>query len=239
MARVLAVCAHQDDETIGAGISLYRHTKSGDRVRLVVVSDGGGSCEGIDRESLTKTRNNCTIAAMGMIGIKKDDIIFLGLRDMELNSQKEIVTACLLEILRTYRPDIVYIHAREGGHRDHDAVHLAFVPALKNYHAGKPAVYEYAEYNDYYRKNRRGLGFITRSQNYEIRIKPVHEEITVKKRMLEQYYTEDLSVFYSKPEVIRLFTEYKHDRFANNIFFFYRLGIFIRKSLINFIKKIY
>lgn len=126
MSRVLVVAAHPDDELLGIGGIVKKHTLKGDIVRSVIV------CEG---ESLRYGENvgqNVAIEeAARVLGVEK--VYRLNLPDQKLDTftLTEIIKA-LEEISEEFRPEIIYCQSGTDANRDHkilfEAASIAFRP---------------------------------------------------------------------------------------------------------------
>ena len=46
MNNILVVVAHPDDEALGCGATIAKHTKSGDKVQVVFITDGDPETRG-------------------------------------------------------------------------------------------------------------------------------------------------------------------------------------------------
>ena len=144
--RVLLVCAHPDDETIGASSLLT----SGTNCFVLHVTNGSPANEydanrlGLNRVAYAEIRRRELIAAMAIAGIPEQHLLSLGIPDQEVIFRIHEVTASLRSMAAEIAPDRVYTHPYEGGHPDHDAVALAVSLALPykerweftSYHAG-------------------------------------------------------------------------------------------------------
>ena len=51
MKRILCIIAHPDDEALGPGGTLIKHTISGDEVNIFIFSDGEGAKKDIDKKN--------------------------------------------------------------------------------------------------------------------------------------------------------------------------------------------
>lgn len=126
MSRVLVVAAHPDDELLGIGGIVKKHTLKGDIVRSVIV------CEG---ESLRYGENvgqNVAIEeAARVLGVEK--VYRLNLPDQKLDTftLTEIIKP-LEEISEEFRPEIIYCQSGTDANRDHkilfEAASIAFRP---------------------------------------------------------------------------------------------------------------
>ena len=59
-------------------------------------------------------------AALGEIGIPADDVMCLGFPDGGLQRYVREAARDIERLMSEYAPSVVYVHALEGGHRDHD-----------------------------------------------------------------------------------------------------------------------
>lgn len=126
MSKVLVVAAHPDDELLGIGGTVCRHTKNGDTVRSVIM------CEG---ESIRYARDVGQSTAMteaaARMGVEK--VYHLGFPDQKLDTFTlcDIITP-LEKISEEFKPDIIYCQAASDANRDHkvlfEAANVAFRP---------------------------------------------------------------------------------------------------------------
>ena len=79
-ADVLLIAPHPDDETLMAAGVIARERAAGRRVAVAVVTNGDLSC---DRNGLVREAE--TIAAMALLGVREEDIFFLGYPDGHLD----------------------------------------------------------------------------------------------------------------------------------------------------------
>lgn len=120
---VLVVAAHPDDEVLGAGTTLIEQKSAGARVVVVFTTNGAGGNwrAGLrDRGQLSRRRFAEACDALGVIGIPSDDIVCLGFPDGGLHRYLREAARDIMYILRQCAPSVVYVHALEGGHCDHD-----------------------------------------------------------------------------------------------------------------------
>jgi LmbE family N-acetylglucosaminyl deacetylase len=123
--RVLVLAPHMDDEVIGCGGTLVRHVRRGADVTVVFLTDGrygGGSTDkaAVDKGngSLVQTRKEEAKSALKTLGINEG--IFLDAEDGNLNSAGHLQRE-LRQLLKSARPEFVYLPFFLEGHPDHRA----------------------------------------------------------------------------------------------------------------------
>jgi len=124
--RLMAVVAHPDDETLGAGGTLARATRSGHHTAVAVLAPTTTSRAPL---SATATREDLD-AAVRMLGV--GDLILGSFDDNRLDAVP------LLEIVRfvesaiaAIRPDVVLTHHRGDLNIDHRRCHEAVLVATR------------------------------------------------------------------------------------------------------------
>lgn len=118
---VVLIC-HQDDES-GAYLQILRHRQQGRRVVFACFTRGVMG----DRDETR--RNTESINVLGRLGVEASDIVFagslLGIDDQALVDNLPVAAAWLREWLVSLGPlEVIYTLAWEGGHPDHDALHV-------------------------------------------------------------------------------------------------------------------
>jgi len=127
------IAAHPDDEVLGVGTLLARLRNL--RV-LVHVTDGAprrgsdaanaGAGSWREYAALRRREVESAVEMAGLAGVK---LVSLGYADQESSFHIAILAKRLAALFRHFRLAVVFTHAYEGGHPDHDAcaagVHLA------------------------------------------------------------------------------------------------------------------
>jgi LmbE family N-acetylglucosaminyl deacetylase len=145
---VLVFAAHQDDEVLGLGLTLARHRSHGDRVTVVFTTNGaGGSWKESNtvKRAVSAARFKEACAALAVISIDAAEIVCLGFPDGGLHRYIPEARADIATLIRAIAPHTIYVHAMEGGHRDHDVT--AFVVQAVSARLRIEPVFEWAEYN--------------------------------------------------------------------------------------------
>ena len=84
LAPLLIVAPHQDDETLGCGGLIATAIRLGLRVRVAYLTDGSASHRGSPSWSpgrIAEVRGAEASAALAILGVPENDILFLGWRD--------------------------------------------------------------------------------------------------------------------------------------------------------------
>jgi bacillithiol biosynthesis deacetylase BshB2 len=139
---VVAVLAHPDDETFGAGGTLASYALGGVPVTCVVATRGEmGRQMGLppfaDRETLPEVRVEELRAAAAALGVR--DVRLLGVWDKTTEFRDpDALADQVAEVLREVRPSLVLTsHPVHGGHPDHSAIGAATVRAVRRLPPGE------------------------------------------------------------------------------------------------------
>ena len=134
MNRVLVVAAHPDDELLGCGGTIAKHSANGDKVDILILAEGGTSRqEERDREGLKMYLNSLKDSAV------KSGII-LGVNNVEVldfpdNRLDSIDLLDLIKVLENrinkIKPSIVYTHHHGDLNIDHKKVNQAVITACR------------------------------------------------------------------------------------------------------------
>jgi LmbE family N-acetylglucosaminyl deacetylase len=121
----MVVVAHQDDEVLAAGVQF----SSFGRLTLVHVTDGAPSSslarpQSVTRASYRRARHDEVADALAVAGVAAERHN-LGYRDLEVSFQMAGLARRLTQLIARVNPDVVFTHAFEGGHPDHDSVAFA------------------------------------------------------------------------------------------------------------------
>ena len=127
--RVLVLAPHPDDETIGCGGSLALHTKAGDPVKVVFLTNGakGDTCGKLTRGAYVELRQKEAIEACACLGVT--DLEFWPYEDRSLAGSRGAITR-MMDLLNDFRPELVYAPSPLEFHPDHRAACLLFCDAI-------------------------------------------------------------------------------------------------------------
>lgn len=132
--RVLVVAAHPDDEVLGCGGTIAKHSENGDTVKIVIVGEGATSRqrernrEGVKRE--LEELERATYEAAKILGAK--EVINLNYPDNRLDSIDRLdIIKDIEKIIDNYQPHSVYVHHAGDVNIDHRRIHEAVVTACR------------------------------------------------------------------------------------------------------------
>lgn len=113
----LIVVAHPDDETLGAGGMIYNLIKSGNNVSICFMCANAEARKGV---SNTVSMQEQAIESLGVLGLKKENILFGHFPNIKLNTVPHIDVVKFIEssILK-FEPDIVITHYGKDLNNDH------------------------------------------------------------------------------------------------------------------------
>ncbi len=132
--KVLVIAAHPDDEILGCGGTLARHTKEGDVVHILIVAEGATSRDDDrNRDARSEEINDLSRSAgkaAAILGAEKP--VFLGLPDNRLDSLSLLDVVKPIEVIvEDIQPDIVYTHYSGDLNIDHRIVSTAAMTACR------------------------------------------------------------------------------------------------------------
>lgn len=131
--QILIIVAHGDDEVLGCGGTIAKHSSQGDQVHLLIVSDGESAREK-DKEIISKIdkRIEATKKAGEILGIKSFN--FLGLSDNRLDKYQRLeIIKSIESFIKKINPEIIYTHHFGDLNIDHEIVFESVATACRPY----------------------------------------------------------------------------------------------------------
>lgn len=127
--KVLAVVAHSDDESIGIGGTLARHSLSGDKVFAISLTNGVSSRKCFN-ESDIEDRNKAAKKASSILGFEwLESGMF---PDNEMDTVSLLKVAQEIESAKDkVNPDIIYTHSFSDLNIDHQIINKAVLIAFR------------------------------------------------------------------------------------------------------------
>lgn len=117
--KLVALCfaPHPDDEILGCGGIIQRLKKF--EVYICFLTYGENGIPYLSEHRTSQLRKTESIQACKKLGIKKENLIYLGLRDnsIDSNSRKDFMK--INELIRRIKPNLVLIPSKEDLYHDH------------------------------------------------------------------------------------------------------------------------
>lgn len=144
MGKILVIAAHPDDEVLGTGGLIAKHTSRGDEVHVMIVTEGCSS-QYPDRPEMIPQKQQEAREAAGILGVAPENLHFGNMPDMKLDTVPlTAINACIERIVRSVHPKVVYTHAGTDVNLDHRRIFEATLVACRPYSAPYlQAVYAY------------------------------------------------------------------------------------------------
>lgn len=126
MNKVLVIAAHPDDELLGIGGIVLKHSKAGDQVRSVIM------CEGESLRYHDDVGQSTAIEeAAHVLGVNKVHHLKYPDQKLDTYTLTDLITP-LEEISEQFKPNIIYCQSGSDANRDHkilfEAATIAFRP---------------------------------------------------------------------------------------------------------------
>jgi LmbE family N-acetylglucosaminyl deacetylase len=128
MKKILCIVAHPDDEALGPGGALIKHSDAGDKVYTLIFSDGEGAKKKIKDKNPNRIKAAENWASETNTKIFK--IAFFPDQKLDTLPQQTLVTE-VENALDKINPHIVYIHNPSDINKDHELVAKASLVALR------------------------------------------------------------------------------------------------------------
>ncbi|MBU3193967.1 PIG-L deacetylase family protein [Clostridium algidicarnis] len=128
--KVLVISVHPDDETLGCGGTILKHTKNGDEVYWLIITKVDytvGFSEKFmnDRkEQIEKVAKNYNFKATFNLGF-----LTTKLHTVDFNNLMESISS----VVNKVKPEIVYMNNRSDIHTDHQIAAKAIMSATKSF----------------------------------------------------------------------------------------------------------
>ncbi|WP_372518963.1 PIG-L deacetylase family protein [Candidatus Ruminimicrobiellum ovillum] len=116
--KMLVIAPHQDDESIGCGGTLIKHTKAGGKLEIAFCTSGG-------EKRLYEAKD-----AAKLLGSRRNHFLQFDIRSLYKNTS--LLAERLTELFNRVEPDMVFLPFMIDNHQDHVAISRAFSKAYKN-----------------------------------------------------------------------------------------------------------
>ncbi len=132
--KILVIAAHPDDEILGCGGAIARHTSNKDNVAIMVLGEGITSRsikrDVIKNKKLLNQLKEKTIRANKILGVKS--VYFENLPDNRFDDLNILdITKKIERVIFKYKPNLIYTHSGLDLNKDHKIVNEAVVTACR------------------------------------------------------------------------------------------------------------
>ncbi len=121
MNKILAICAHPDDEVLGCGGTLLKHKSRKDQINLLFVFEGSSRGNTKSKKNILlnlKKRENSALKVAKYL--KAKSIKFLNNENLNSDSRLKIkITNEITKHINKIRPSIIYTHSPKDLNIDH------------------------------------------------------------------------------------------------------------------------
>lgn len=127
--NILIIAAHPDDEVLGCGGTIARHSSNRDRIGVLFIADGVGARNDAFAENLKK-RKQAAEAALKTLGA--ESLGFLDFPDNRLDTIPLLdIVQKIEKVIEDFQPNVVYTHHYGDLNVDHAIVHRATLTACR------------------------------------------------------------------------------------------------------------
>jgi LmbE family N-acetylglucosaminyl deacetylase len=123
---VIVFAPHPDDETLGCGGTIAKRIAEGYDVIIVVMTDGRHALSKLfhinsnpNPDEMLQIRRTEIISATKILGVPKENILFLGIEDGRIADNAKEIKTKVSEILNEFKPVEIYYPYKGDFHRDH------------------------------------------------------------------------------------------------------------------------
>jgi LmbE family N-acetylglucosaminyl deacetylase len=130
--KVLVIAAHPDDEVYGMGGTIAKLASQGDKVYVLIVTDGCTSQyrHSSNLDEILKRKYEEAKRANDVLGVQK--IFYGNLPDMRLDITEHIEVNNVIEnVVKEIEPDVVYTHFYGDVNLDHQCVYRSTLVAVR------------------------------------------------------------------------------------------------------------
>ncbi len=127
---ILAICAHNDDQIVGAGGTLAKYAAQGKRIRTVICSFGESSHPHLKREVIVERRVKESLRADKILG--GSGVAYFGLTEGKFiqEFEEKKIRQKIMWIINKEKPVKIFTHSSDDAHPDHRAVNKLITKLL-------------------------------------------------------------------------------------------------------------
>ncbi|MBJ56724.1 MAG: GlcNAc-PI de-N-acetylase [Rickettsiales bacterium] len=137
--NILCIVAHPDDEALGPGGALIKHSLNGDSVNIIILSEGEVSKSKKNKKNPNRRKNAETWSKLA--GINSLDLFDFPDQQLDKIPQLDLVRK-IEKSVENIKPSIVYIHYPNDINKDHQIAAAAALAAIRpiSYHGIRPEI---------------------------------------------------------------------------------------------------
>ncbi len=129
MNNVMIIAAHPDDETLGCGGTIVKHTTNKDLVKIIFISEGVTSRENINQNEI-ELRRKYARDACKVLGVS--ELSFFSFPDNRLDTIPLLdIVQCIETEIQKFMPTIIYTHSGTDLNIDHKIINKATLTACR------------------------------------------------------------------------------------------------------------
>jgi len=133
MKKILVVVAHPDDEILGCGASLLKHSAKGAKITTIILTDGVTS-RFTKKTSVSKKQISKRILSANRAHkyLKNSKVIFFDFPDQKLDTVPLLDIVKKIEnVIKKFKPSIIYTHHHGDLNLDHRIANNATLTACR------------------------------------------------------------------------------------------------------------
>jgi len=130
---ILVIAAHPDDEILGCGGAMARHSAEGDKVYTLIMGEGIAARDGISLEDRNEAQEKLLRSA-----IQANKTVGASLLEFQKLADNRMDQLCLLDIVKLieaqielYKPTVIYTHYPQDLNIDHRLTSQAVITACR------------------------------------------------------------------------------------------------------------
>lgn len=128
--RVLVVAAHSDDEALGCGGTIARHTAEGDIVHVIFLTNGVGARSVDILDTRAADRRQAAERAMVVLGVTSSSHFDFPDNGLDSVALLDVVQA-IEPVIANFKPNTIYTHFAHDLNIDHRICHQAVLTACR------------------------------------------------------------------------------------------------------------
>lgn len=128
--KILAISPHPDDETLGCGGTILKHTDIGDKIYWLIITNIDVK-NGWDENAVKKRQKEIETVA-GMYGFEKTFKLDYPAAKLDTIPVQEIIKS-ISEVILEIEPEIIYLPNRSDVHTDHQITFKTAYSCTKNF----------------------------------------------------------------------------------------------------------